>query len=53
MRVISAGQTAVYPPRGDGGHGGVLVAVPHSEVVSDLPRCDERRPVISQQPLVI
>lgn len=40
-------------PRGDGGHGGVLVAVPHPVVVGDLPRRDERNAIISQQPLVI
>lgn len=40
-------------PRGDGGHGGVLVAVPHSVVVGDFPGGDERSAVISQQPLVI
>lgn len=40
-------------PRGDGGHGGVLVVVPHSVVVGNLPGGDERSAVISQQPLVI
>lgn len=40
-------------PRGDGGHGGVLVAVPHPVVVRDLPGCGEGGAVISQQPLII
>lgn len=51
--LISLSSCECHLPRGDGGHGGVLVAVPHSVVVADLPGGDERRSVISQQPLAV
>lgn len=47
----AAGET--YIPGGDGGHGGVLVAEPHSVVVGDLPGGHEGGTVIRQQPLII
>lgn len=42
-----------HPPRGDLGHARMLVAVPHSVVVGDLPGGDEGGAIVSQELLVI